>query len=172
MKKMHLKHLLLFPFFRMSWTILPVLWLAVLLFSCSQAEQQDGDGQISTEIVNNPVTASGVKTDKAIPEIKFEEEVHNFKKVIQGEKVSYSFKFKNTGDADLIISGVSASCGCTVPSWPKKLIAPGDEGTINVVFDSDGKKGRQNKAITVVTNSIPNTRVLHIVGEVMIPQGK
>ena len=146
--------------------------MAVLIFSCSQVEKQDDDGQLSTEIVNNPVTASGVKTNKAIPEIKFEKNIHNFGKVIQGERVSYSFKFKNTGSADLIISGVSASCGCTVPSWSKKPIAPGDEGTINVVFDSDGKKGRQNKAITVVTNSIPNTRVLNIVGEVMVPHGK
>lgn len=149
--------------------ILTILWLAVLLFSCGQAEKQDDDSQISTAIVNNPVTASGVKTNKAIPEIKFEGEVHDFGKVIQGEKVSYSFKFKNTGDADLIISGVSASCGCTVPSWPKKPIAPDGEGVISVIFDSDGKEGRQTRAITVVTNSMPNTRVLNIVGEVIVP---
>lgn len=149
--------------------VLTILWLVVLIFSCSQAEKQDDDGQISTTIVNNPVTASGVKTNEDIPEIKFEGEFYDFGKVIQGEKVSHSFKFKNTGDADLIISGVSASCGCTVPSWPKKPIAPGDEGTINVVFDSDGKKGRQSRAITVLTNSMPNTRVLNIVGEVIVP---
>ena len=152
--------------------VLSILWLAVLLFSCSQVEKQDGEAQITTEIVNNPVTASGVKSNKAIPEIKFEEEVHNFKKVIQGEKVSFSFKFKNTGDADLIISGVSASCGCTVPSWPKNPIAPGGEGVINVVFDSDGKQGWQSKAITVLTNSMPNTRVLNLVGEVIVPKSK
>ena len=169
MKKAYLKYLVLFPLFRLRWIS---LWLAVIVISCSPVDKQDDDDRISTTIVNNPVTASEKNTNTAVPEIKFEEEVHDFGKVIQGEKVSYSFKFTNAGDADLIISGVSASCGCTVPSWSKNLIAPGDEGTINVVFDSDGKKGKQSKTITVVTNSMPSTKVLNIVGEVIVPQGK
>ena len=152
MKKIHLKYLL----------------FSVLILSCGDGQKQDGEGLISTEIVNNPVTL-GDKTNKAIPEIKFEEDVHDFGKIIQGEKVSHSFRFKNNGNADLVISGVSASCGCTVPAWPKELIAAGDEGVINVVFDSEGKNGRQSKSISVITNSMPSTRVLNIVGEVITP---
>ena len=158
MKKTYLKYLVL-------------VLLSVIVFSCSQVDRGDDD-RISTTIVNNPVTASEDNTNTAVPEIKFEEEVYDFGKVIQGEKVTYSFRFTNAGDADLIISGVSASCGCTVPSWPKNIIKPGDDGKINVVFDSDGKKGKQSKTITVVTNSLPSTRVLNIVGEVIVPQSK
>jgi len=169
MKKAYLKYLVLFPLFRLRWSS---LWLTVLVISCSQIDKQDDDNYIPTTIVNNPVTASEDKTNTAVPEIKFEEEVYDFGKVIQGEKVSYSFRFTNAGDADLIISGVSASCGCTVPSWPKNIIKPGDDEKINVVFDSDGKKGKQSKTITVVTNSMPSTRVLNIVGEVIVPQSK
>ncbi len=155
---MHLKYLVLLPF-------------SALVFSCGEEQKQDDEGLISTEIVNNPVTL-GDKTIKAVPEIKFEEDVYDFGKIIQGEKVTHSFRFKNKGNADLIISGVSASCGCTVPSWPKELIAEGDEGVINVVFDSEGKSGRQSRSISVITNSMPSTRVLNIVGEVIIPDKK
>ena len=96
----------------------------------------------------------------------------DFGKIIQGEKITHSYRFKNTGKSDLVITNVSASCGCTVPSWPKKPIKPGEENIIDVVFNSDGKKGWQTKDITVVTNAKPNTRVLNIVGEVVLPKGK
>jgi hypothetical protein len=139
--------------------------LAITLTACS------GDGKIDADDVKINATASGEsdqETEK--PKMVFEEERYDFGTINQGEKVSHSFKFKNEGDADLIIASARGSCGCTVPSWPKEPIPPGGEGVIDVVFDSNGKRGKQHKTVTVVANTIPATNVVAITGEVVIPE--
>jgi hypothetical protein len=83
---------------------------------------------------------------------------------LEGEKVSHSFTFTNTGDNDLVISNARGSCGCTVPEWPKEPIAPGKSGKIDVVFNSDGKPGNAIKSVTVSTNTEPATHQLFITG--------
>ena len=83
----------------------------------------------------------------------------------------FGYKFKNTGNADLVISDAKGSCGCTVPEYPKAPIKPGEEGNIKVTFDSSGKGGRQNKSVTVITNAIPNTKVLTVTGLVTTKTG-
>ena len=85
----------------------------------------------------------------------------------EGDKVSYEFKFKNVGKSPLIISSASASCGCTVPDYPKAPIAPGGEGVISVVFNSEGRPGMQNKIVTVTANTIPQYTELNILGSVL-----
>ena len=120
----------------------------------------------------NPGTAEneeGTATGVDVPEFTFEKEVHDFGTIVQGEKVAYAFKFKNTGKADLIITSAKGSCGCTVPEWPQDPVAPGAEGVIDVVFNSDGKSGQQNKKVTIVANTVPNTKVLAINGTVEVP---
>ena len=82
------------------------------------------------------------------------------------------FILKNTGDADLIISAAKGSCGCTVPEWPKNPIAKWEEAAIKVTFNSSGRSGKQNKTVTLVTNAIPNTKVITINGNVIVPQNK
>ncbi len=86
-------------------------------------------------------------------QITFEVTDHNFGDVNQGEKVETTFKFKNTGNFPLILQNVLSTCGCTVPEWPKEPVAPGEEGVLRVVFDSSAKIGRQNKVITIRSNS-------------------
>lgn len=103
------------------------------------------------------------------PQIKFEEETHDFGKITQGEKVSYSFKFTNTGNSNLLISSAQASCGCTVPKPPKEPLAPGTTSKIDVTFDSNGKSGKFDKQITVITNCDPNTKILKITGDIIVP---
>jgi len=105
-----------------------------------------------------------------MPQITFTEDEHDFGKVIQGEKVTFSFRFKNTGDGDLIIADVSSSCGCTVPKFTKEPISPGSDGTILVTFDSNNRKGFQNKTVTVVSNTQPNTKVLKIKAMIIVPE--
>ena len=83
-----------------------------------------------------------------------------------------TFRFKNVGQSNLIISSAQGSCGCTVPEWPKEPIAPGAEGKIEVTFNSTGKQGLQNKTVTLVANTIPNTKVIVIKGEVLAPKTK
>jgi len=107
-------------------------------------------------------------TAENAPVIKFDEENHDFGKVKEGEKVSYSFKFTNTGKTPLIITSAVASCGCTVPEWPKAPVLPGKTGEIAVVFNSAGKQGLQDKQITVSANTNPAQSAVHLVGEVLV----
>lgn len=134
-------------------------------FSCTNSNV---DG-VDTDSVNNSASADGEEKGD-LPEIKFTEEVFDFGKITQGEKVSHAFTFKNTGKGNLIISGASGSCGCTVPEWPKEPIKSGGEGTINVVFSSEGKSGMQEKTVTVITNCEPATRVIRIKTEIIVPE--
>jgi len=97
---------------------------------------------------------------------------YDFGEMHQGESVTHDFILKNTGDADLIITAAKGSCGCTVPEWPKNPIAKGEEAAIKVTFNSAGKSGRQNKTVTLVSNAIPNTKVITINGNVIVPQKK
>ena len=81
-----------------------------------------------------------------------------------------AFKFINTGKEPLIISKANASCGCTVPEWPKDAIAPGKSGEIKVVFDSKGKGavgGRdESKRVTITANTDPADTYLTIKGKI------
>ncbi|MDQ3192310.1 MAG: DUF1573 domain-containing protein, partial [Bacteroidota bacterium] len=95
---------------------------------------------------------------------------YDFGVITQGEKISFSYKFKNTGKTNLIITSAKGSCGCTVPEYPKKPIAPNGEGKIEVVFDSDGKSGKQNKTVTILSNTYPATTVLNLTGEIIAPE--
>src|SRR5437868_10703526 len=65
--------------------------------------------------------------------------VYDFGKVTDGEKVEYSYRFKNTGKNPLIVSNATASCGCTVPERPDEPIKPGETGFIKVVFNTQGR---------------------------------
>ena len=105
-----------------------------------------------------------------MPKIQMDEESFDFGEMQQGESVTHDFVLKNIGDANLIISTAKGSCGCTVPEWPKEPIAKGEQATIKVTFNSAGKSGKQNKTVTLVTNAIPNTKVITIIGNVIIPK--
>lgn len=98
--------------------------------------------------------------------IKFNEMEHDFGKIKAGDKVKYSFKFKNSGKEPLIINSAKGSCGCTVPSYPKEPVAPGAEGVIDVEFNSAGKSGAQTKTVTLNANTDPNPTRLTIKAEV------
>ncbi|MFY8184625.1 MAG: DUF1573 domain-containing protein [Bacteroidia bacterium] len=137
---------------------------AILLAACGS----DKTG-VSTDDINISATANGTQNSGSLPVIQFEEETHDFGKITQGEKVSYSFKFTNTGKSNLLISSAQASCGCTVPKPPKDPLAPGATDKIDVTFDSNGKSGKFDKQITVITNCDPNTKVLKITGEIIVP---
>jgi len=101
--------------------------------------------------------AASVATDstQGAPEITFEQTVHNFGQITQGEKVEYAFRFTNTGNRDLLIQDAVSSCGCTVPEWPKEPVKPGESGYLKVVFDSHGKEGFTEKEISIKANTNP-----------------
>jgi len=141
-----------------------IAWLFLVAFTACN----NNSGNLSTDVVKNPNTASGEVADN-LPVIEFEKEIHDFGKVIQGERVSYGFKFKNTGKSDLVITQVKTSCGCTVPKFKKEPIKPGEERIITVTFNSSGRKGIQNKTITVLSNCQPSTTVVRIKAMVIAP---
>lgn len=94
--------------------------------------------------------------------IKFDTEKHNFGKIIEGEIVTYKFKFRNTGKSDLEIIHTKTSCGCTAVAPEKDVYKPGEIGYLEVNFNSRNREGNQNKNITVFTNSplSPNINLL------------
>jgi hypothetical protein len=86
------------------------------------------------------------------PVAKFSESSYDFGEMKQGEKKDHTFNLTNEGKSELIIRNVRSSCGCTAVAPSKKVIAPGESVPIKVTFDSRGKRGRQSKSVTVITN--------------------
>lgn len=110
-------------------------------------------GSACTNQKSTEVSGTGEDNAGSKPDIRFGKTEHNFGRVMQGEKVGYNFIFTNDGDASLVILDASASCGCTVPKYSKEPIAPGEKGSVEVVFDSSGRMGKQSKTVTLKTNA-------------------
>lgn len=102
------------------------------------------------------------------PAITWELLSHDFGDIVQGDKVDYTFKFTNTGDQPLVLTNVEVTCGCTTPKgWPRDPIIPGGKGELTVAFNSVGKFGRQNKVVTVTSNSVGSTNQVMITANVI-----
>lgn len=145
--------------------IFPV-FITLLCLSCNSRSSNGVSGSADSD-------TSGVTYEKGtLPVITFDADFHDFGKLNEGEKVTFAFKFKNTGKAPLIINNVSTSCGCTVSSYPQKPIIPGERASIDVSFDSEGKHGFQSKSITVNTNAQPQVTTLHIQSQIAISAEK
>jgi hypothetical protein len=113
---------------------------------------------ISAEITEDFSKLSSEDLKKA-PKIEFENKVFDFGTIKEGDSPSSEFKFKNTGKSDLVIRKVKATCGCTAVEPATKVISPGATSKIDVTFRSRGKKGVQNKTVTVITNDPENPTV-------------
>lgn len=98
--------------------------------------------------------------------IKFENSVHDYGTILQGADGVCEFKFTNSGDEPLVLSSVRSSCGCTVPSYPKDPILPGQSNFIKVSYDTK-RIGAISKQITVVSNATEPTIQLSIKGNVL-----
>ena len=100
------------------------------------------------------------------PEIEFVKTVHDYGTIFQGGNGECEFEFKNVGKEPLVLSNVSSSCGCTVPSWPRDPVMPGKTAVIKVKYNTD-RVGGINKTVTVSSNAEQNqTVVLRIQGHV------
>ncbi|MGP1514956.1 MAG: DUF1573 domain-containing protein [Bacteroidales bacterium] len=136
---------------KQSMLILTIGTLLLLNSGCSKTKSDD----INISVIENQAT------------IRFENDILDFHTINEGEKVTGSFKFRNTGKNDLVISDVSANCGCTIADYPRSAVAPGDEGVISVTYDSKGSRGMKvQKLITVLSNTNPSRNVLKIVADV------
>jgi len=101
------------------------------------------------------------------PEIEFEKVVHDYGEVPYNGNGECEFRFTNTGNEPLLVQKPKSSCGCTIPSWPKEPILPGETEVIKVTYMTN-RVGNINKTVTVTSNAISNpTVVLRITGRVL-----
>lgn len=100
-------------------------------------------------------------------EMTFGETEFDFGTITEGEKVSHTYTFTNTGEEPLILSNAKGSCGCTVPKWPREPIAPGASSEIVVEFNSKNKRGKKNQKVTITANTNPPQSFIYLKGEVL-----
>jgi len=103
------------------------------------------------------------------PEIIFETETIDYGTIEKGSNGVREFVFTNSGKSPLIISNARGSCGCTVPTWPKEPIKPGEQGVIKVKYDTN-RSGPINKSVTITSNAKTPTKVLRIKGNIIVAQ--
>ena len=165
---------------RMSFVLF--MALIVITTSCKKLDASS----ISTHTSNNDTSSNttvikekGISNETKVklappvdgkyPVIEFISKVHNFGKINQGDKVSFNFKFKNVGEADLLISEARATCGCTVPDYPKTAIKSGESGIIKVSFNSERKIGPTEKSIYIACNTKEGNVELKINADIKVP---
>ena len=139
--------------------IVSFVFTLILIWSVSCIDKNGAQGN-DTSVKNDTIQGT--------PQIKFVVDSHDFGKIVEGEIVSYTFFYENAGNSGLIITSASATCGCTIPNYSKEPLPGGDRGKIEVVFDSNGKLGVQNKSIAIRTNGTPARKILNIHAEVVI----
>ncbi|MCB0652887.1 MAG: DUF1573 domain-containing protein [Saprospiraceae bacterium] len=155
------------------------VFMVAFLGSCQQGNQ-DVRNAAREDVATNSVQPQSVDPsavqEPAVPagpttSIEFEETTFDFGTVDEGEKVSHTFKFKNTGNEPLIFSNAKGSCGCTVPTWPREPIAVGATGIVSVEFNSKNKKGKRNQKVTLTGNTNPPQTFIYLTGNVNPAEG-
>lgn len=120
------------------------------------------------QVIVDDITAGSA--NQPLTSIVFKDSIQHKGKIEEGQTLDVEFEFTNTGSEMLIIKNVSASCGCTIPEKPEAPIAPGQSGKIKATFDSRGRAGLNQKAITVVANTKETVHTLIFDVEVNNPQ--
>lgn len=161
----------------MKYLNIAILVMAVALFSACQEENGANTVESAPEVVEQPQAESAPQAsdrESRVPPapqgptttLRFEEEIADFGTIRDGEKVTHTFTFTNTGDQPLILSNVRGSCGCTVPSWDSDPIPPGETGSLTVEYDSRNKGSVDGKVdtkfVTVTANTTPSTHRLTV----------
>lgn len=144
-------------------TVLSFLFITTsLLISC-------GNGNASAKINKDNLTNAknrDAEIKKGTASISVDQKEYDFGTVNEGEIVEKIFNITNSGKTDLVITDAQVTCGCTVPQWPKAPIKPGETKEVKVRFNTAGKRNRQQKNITLVTNTESGREVLTLKGMV------
>ena len=144
-----------------SRNFLPLVFASLAIFSaCDQETKKVEETVVITED-QSADTLGGAKAPQQTTQIEFEDKQHDFGTIVQGEMVSHTFTFKNTGNSPLVIMDAKAACGCTVPQWTKEPVAPGETGQIEVKYNGSGS-GQIHKTVNVIANTEPAETVLEI----------
>ena len=158
--------------------ILLIIFIAGNMYSCTNKKLENNIKSLEKRVaalermagVASASSTNG-ESDAKRPVMAFEQTEYDFGTVNEGDIVEYTFKFKNTGDFPLIINKATATCGCTVPEWPKDPIGVGESGEIKVRFNTRNKPNHQTKYVTISANTKPELTRLKITGNV-IPANK
>jgi hypothetical protein len=132
--------------------------------SAESVKEEDIEAAGSLEKNVEPIPAK-IEEPK-IPKIFFEEKVHKFGDIDQGDTIVHSYMFINTGSAPLYITDVDLSCGCTMSDYPKTAIKPRQAGYIELLFNSTHKEGSQRQYAIVSSNTSPGKDTLLLAGVV------
>lgn len=140
-----------------------------LIMMAAGAAMAQTKPMVSDNVQSSVSIAAPAKTP--MPEnMYFKNPVHDFGTIQEGPAADHEFEFTNVGKEPIIISNVSASCGCTTPSYSKDPVLPGKKGTIKASYNTQGRVAPFTKTITI--NSNIGTKVLTIKGEVeKAPEG-
>lgn len=131
---------------RLLISIITIFAILTQFTFCSYKSEEGKESEVaSNKTVNEEVIG--------VPKIEFTNDFYDFGTIKHGEVLSYSFTFKNTGTAPLIVFSVIAGCGCTSTKVSNDLLKPDEKATVEVVFDSKGWYGSQFKSVTLVTNA-------------------
>ena len=125
-------------------------------------------GGVAAQTTATPAGETKVVNPNA-PTMTFDSEVVDYGTIEQGADGVREFKFTNNGKEPLIISNARGSCGCTVPTWPKEPIKPGESSVIKVKYDTK-RLGAINKSVTITSNASTPTKVVRIKGKIIAPQ--
>lgn len=146
--------------------IILIVAVVVLSISCKES----ATSKVKTENVESAKIRDVNAENLAV--ISFDKASYDFGMINQGDVIETNFVITNTGKSDLIISKASATCGCTIPDWPKEAIKPGGSAPMNVKFNSRGKKNKISKTITLLTNTKSGKETVKITGFVNAPENK
>ena len=133
--------------------ILSVIFFS-LLTGCDVRKKDKIAGPMQPQEIKDPTTVQVIDS------------MYDFGNVAEGEIIEYNYRFKNTGNKPLVVTNVTASCGCTVPEKPEEPVKPGETGYIKVKFNSDKRPGQVHKTVTVTSNANPPFTELVLKGEV------
>lgn len=151
----------------MKRTILILAAVVAVSFTSCKNNEKSSDKVQDNNNKTEEVATQNSDAAKEYPKIKFHETNFDFGTIQEGESVQHEFTFTNTGDAPLKVLKARPSCGCTVPSWSKDPIAPGEKGSMMVKFNSRGKHGKQHKSVRLTTNTKSGNEVLHFTANVL-----
>ena len=127
-----------------------VLSAVIVLGFTSCKDKGNASNKVKNE--NVEMAASRDANSKTFPVMEFEETEHDFGTIDYGTNVEHVFKFKNTGDAPLVIVNARSTCGCTVPEYSDKPVAPGETGKLLVKYNGTGRND-VTKVVTVTANT-------------------
>lgn len=153
-------------------TVLLALVAVFMITACQsgnndvrEAARQDITAATPQNNIQSAVQAPTVPTGPTTV-MSFSEDRFNFGTVTEGEKVSHTYTFTNTGDEPLILSNARGSCGCTVPKWPRQPIQPGESSDIIVEFNTKNKPGPRSQKVTITANTNPPESFIYLDGQV------